>query len=68
MPAFSVNMRREKNGWTVIVENIVGANGVIAASNVARAAPDGYTVMITTNTTHAANQSMMKSLALQCGG
>jgi tripartite-type tricarboxylate transporter receptor subunit TctC len=31
-------------GWTVVVENIAGASGQTAASNVARAAPDGYTV------------------------
>jgi tripartite-type tricarboxylate transporter receptor subunit TctC len=35
----SVNM-----GQTVIVENIVGAAGVIGASQVAKAAPDGYTI------------------------
>jgi tripartite-type tricarboxylate transporter receptor subunit TctC len=50
-------------GWTVIIENIAGASGQTAASNVARAAPDGHTVFITSNTTHAANQNLFKKLS-----
>jgi tripartite-type tricarboxylate transporter receptor subunit TctC len=50
-------------GKQVVVENIAGANGSIAASQVARSDPDGYTVFVTSNTTHAANQNMMKSLS-----
>ena len=49
-------------GWSVVVENMAGATGTIAARTVARAAPDGYTVLICTNTTHGAAQSMMKSV------
>ena len=47
-------------GQSVIVENTAGGSGVPAALNVVRAAPDGYTVFITSNTTHASNQSMLK--------
>jgi tripartite-type tricarboxylate transporter receptor subunit TctC len=50
-------------GWTVIVENMAGASGQTAASSVARAAPDGHTVFVTSNTTHAANQNLFKKLS-----
>lgn len=47
-------------GQQVVVENMAGASGIVAAQTVARADPDGLTVLITTNTTHGANQSLMK--------
>lgn len=47
---------------TVVVDNKPGANGFIAASDVAKASPDGYTVLISTNTTHAANEHLFKKL------
>jgi tripartite-type tricarboxylate transporter receptor subunit TctC len=51
------------HGWTIIVENIAGASGQTAASNVARAAADGHTVFVTSNTTHAGNQNLFKKLS-----
>jgi tripartite-type tricarboxylate transporter receptor subunit TctC len=50
-------------GWTIVIENMAGASGQTAASNVARAAPDGHTVFVTSNTTHAANQNLFKKLS-----
>lgn len=47
----------------VIVENKAGASGGIAAQAVARAAPDGYTLFVTTNTTQAANPHLFRKLA-----
>lgn len=46
----------------VVVENKAGASGFIAAQYAAKAAPDGYTVLMTTNTTHAANEHLYKKL------
>jgi len=53
---------REQTGQTVVVENRPGADGNLAADMVARAAPDGYTVLISGNGTHAANVHLYKSL------
>ena len=49
-------------GRTVVVENVAGGNGIPASQNVARATPDGYTVMVTANTTHAGNQALLKKV------
>ncbi len=52
----------EQTKQAVVVENKAGASGMMAAQQVARAAADGYTVLITTNTTHAANEHLYKKL------
>jgi tripartite-type tricarboxylate transporter receptor subunit TctC len=52
----------EQSGQAVVVDNKAGASGMLAAQQVARAPADGYTVLITTNTTHAANEHLYKKL------
>ena len=52
----------ELGGVTITVDNRAGANGTIAAAAAMRAAPDGHTLFVTTNTTHAANPWLLKRL------
>lgn len=49
-------------GQTVFVENVPGASSIIGAQKVARAAPDGYTLMVTTNGAIVGNRFLFKSL------
>ncbi len=47
----------------VVVENVPGASSIIGAQRVAKANPDGYTLMMTTNGTITGNRFMFKKLA-----
>ena len=49
-------------GVSMVIDNKAGANGSIAASYVARSAPDGYTLFVTTNTSHSANPYLLKNM------
>jgi tripartite-type tricarboxylate transporter receptor subunit TctC len=53
---------QEALGQPVIVANVSGALANVGTAEVARAAPDGYTILLTTNTPHAANVALFKSL------
>ncbi len=50
----------ETKGWTIIVENKPGASGAIGSRDVAKADPDGHTIVLGNNQTHATNSFLMK--------
>jgi tripartite-type tricarboxylate transporter receptor subunit TctC len=49
-------------GQVIVIDNRGGANGFIASEAVAKAPADGYTVLLTTGSTHAANPSLFKKI------
>lgn len=59
--AFAQKMQ-EALGQPIVVDNKPGVNGMLGADAVAKAAPDGYTILIGTNSTNAALKSLMKQL------
>ena len=50
-------------GATFVIDNRPGANGIIAATAAAKSAADGYTLFLTTNTTHSVNPYIYKQLS-----
>jgi tripartite-type tricarboxylate transporter receptor subunit TctC len=51
----------EDLGQQVVVQNVAGAGGSLGAGNVARAEPDGYTILMGTVATHALNPLILKN-------
>lgn len=52
----------QRLGQTVVVENKAGAGTAIGATAVARSAPDGHTLLISSNTTFTVNPALKKTL------
>jgi putative tricarboxylic transport membrane protein len=50
-------------GVQVVIENVTGAGGMIGSTRVAKAAPDGYTMVMGNVGTHAASVALYKNLA-----
>lgn len=59
--AFAQKMS-ETLGQPIVVDNKAGVNGMLGADAVAKSSPDGYTILIGTNSTNAALKSLMKKL------
>ena len=59
---FYADKIREMTGQAVLVINKVGAIGNIAASEVIRANPDGYTLLVTPNSTITTNVHLLKKM------
>ena len=57
----------DRLGKPVVVENRTGAGTVIGAASVAKAAPDGYTIMLGTSTPFAINVNAEQEPALRSG-
>jgi len=53
---------RKDLGETIVIENRPGASGFIAVEAVAKAPPDGYTLLFTATTTHSINPSLFRKL------
>jgi len=51
--------------WTVVIDNKPGVSGIVGTQAVARAQPDGYTLMGGTITTHAVNAFFNKNLGYE---
>ncbi len=62
MARYLADRLRESLGQPFIVEAKQGALGGVAASSVARAPADGYTLLFGANSTHAANQHLFKTI------
>src|SRR5258708_16242214 len=52
----------ESIGQSVLVENLAGAGGTIGTARAAQAAPDGYTLLVGTPSTHGTNVAVYTKL------
>ena len=58
------HLQRELNA-TIVVENKAGAGGTVGANSVAKAEPDGYTILLSGAATHAFAPVAVQGLAVR---
>jgi len=61
LPRLFVERLQAELGQPVVIENVGGAGGTIGMQRVARAAPDGYTIVCGNWTTFVSNGAIMKT-------
>lgn len=59
---FLADELRKSMGQTFVIDNRTGADGIIAAQAVKAAPPDGYTLMVSTNSAHGSNPALYNTL------
>ena len=64
MPASSPSICREETKQSFVVEDRPGAGALIGTDAVAKSAPDGYTLLVMSNT-HTTNESLLSEQALR---
>src|SRR5258705_13100498 len=52
----------ESVGQTIVVDNRSGGSSIIGTTIAAKAAPDGYTLLLATNASHAINPGLFREL------
>jgi tripartite-type tricarboxylate transporter receptor subunit TctC len=52
-----------RQGWSVVIDNRTGATGLIGVMAAKQAAPDGYTLVVATTSTHASMPALKRNLA-----
>lgn len=60
---FVADLLTERFGQQFVVENVAGAAGALAGGQLARSAPDGYTILVSGSAPIAANKVVQKNLA-----
>jgi tripartite-type tricarboxylate transporter receptor subunit TctC len=55
---------QEAHGWTIVIENRTGANGNVAMAEVAKAQPDGYTLIMLADSSVTINPHVYSKLGL----
>src|SRR5262245_9518045 len=52
-----------QHGWSVVIDNRTGASGIIGVMAAKQAAPDGYTLVVATTSTHGSMPALKRSLS-----